>query len=67
MDLKIKGRVAIITGAGRGIGKATALTFAREGANLALNDLDEESVKQTAEEARALGVDSIYALGNVCD
>lgn len=67
MDLKIKGRVAIITGAGRGIGKATALTFAREGANLALNDLDEESVKQTAEEARALGVDAIYALGNVCD
>lgn len=43
---RLKGKVAIITGAGSGIGKATAERFAQEGAYLILNDIHEESVRE---------------------
>jgi meso-butanediol dehydrogenase/(S,S)-butanediol dehydrogenase/diacetyl reductase len=46
---------AIVTGAGRGIGKATALMFAREGADLLLPDLDRAASEAVAGEIRALG------------
>src|ERR1035437_10366229 len=37
----LDGRVAVITGAGRGIGRSCALTFVREGANVVINDVDD--------------------------
>lgn len=53
--MRLADRVAIVTGAGRGIGRAIALGFAREGAHLAIADLDPETAERTAGEVRALG------------
>ena len=48
-------RVAIVTGAARGIGRATALAMARSGAHVVAVDVDEEAVKATADAVSALG------------
>ena len=53
----LEGKVALVTGAGRGIGKAIALRFAEEGANVAFTDLAvNEAVEETVKEIEALGV-----------
>ena len=53
----LTGKNALITGAARGIGKAIALKFASEGANIAFTDLViDENGKKTEEEIAALGV-----------
>lgn len=52
---RLEGKLAVVTGAANGIGRATALRFAREGANLAILDRETEGLDVTAEEARALG------------
>ena len=52
---RLSNRVALVTGAGRGIGRATALKLAREGAALAINDVDAEPLEETAEEIREIG------------
>ena len=54
--MELKSRVAVITGAGRGIGRAIALRFARHGANIALLDMDEQALEETRQQACALGV-----------
>jgi meso-butanediol dehydrogenase/(S,S)-butanediol dehydrogenase/diacetyl reductase len=51
----LDGSIALVTGAGRGIGRAIALRYARDGATVALTDLDETSVLKVAAEIRALG------------
>ena len=53
--MRLAGKAAIVTGAGRGIGKATALKFAREGADVLVPDLDFRTSEQAAAEIRALG------------
>lgn len=53
--MRLEGKSAIITGAGRGIGKATALMFAREGADVLVPDLDLAGSEATAKEILALG------------
>ncbi len=52
---KLDGRVAVITGAGRGVGRATALKLAAEGAAVLVNDLDPEPAAAVAEEIEAAG------------
>ena len=52
---RFKGKVVIITGGGAGIGSTTALAFAKEGANVVINDLDEKSLNETAQAIQAIG------------
>jgi len=60
MDLGLKGRVAIVTGGSRGIGRAICLGLAAEGCSVALCARGEERLRETAAELRALGV-QVYA------
>ena len=53
--MRLLGKVSIITGAGQGIGRATALKFASEGAKVALCDINLDSIKQTMQEIEADG------------
>lgn len=53
--MELEGKIAIVTGAGQGIGKAIALKLAREGANLAVVDLNPETAAETAREVDGLG------------
>ena len=55
---RLDGCIALVTGAGRGIGAAIALRYAREGATLVVADLDEVSAHAVAEQVRALGRDA---------
>lgn len=57
MDLGLKGKVALITGASRGIGKASALVLAGEGCNLAICSRGKEALGQAAEEIKKKGVE----------
>src|SRR6266511_5602286 len=53
--MKLKDKVALVTGAGSGIGQATALLFAQEGAKIAVVDLREDAAKGTAEQIERAG------------
>jgi len=61
---KLDGKVAVITGAGRGIGKADAILLAKEGAAVVVGDIDEAPITETAREIQAAGG---KAVGCVCD
>ena len=54
----LDGRVALITGSGRGIGRAFALRYAAEGARLAIVDIDEANAATVADEVRAFGAEA---------
>lgn len=53
--MSINGKVALVTGAGQGIGRAIALRLANDGADIAIADLKEEQMKAVADEVRAIG------------
>jgi 3-oxoacyl-[acyl-carrier protein] reductase len=57
VDLGLKGKVALVAGASRGIGRATALSLAREGCSLALTARGPDGLEQVAEEARSTGAE----------
>lgn len=59
MDLGIKGRVALVTGGSRGLGRQVALSLAREGARVAICARGEEGLKATVAELQALGADAV--------
>lgn len=62
----LKGKTAIITGSGRGLGKAIAKKLAQMGANIVLNDIpSSESVNQTAEEFKNAGYSVLVTKGDV--
>jgi len=64
--MKLEGKVALITGAGRGIGSVAAEAFAREGANLVLNyGRAREGAEKLATKVRGLGVDAITIQADV--
>jgi 3-oxoacyl-[acyl-carrier protein] reductase len=63
----IKGKNALITGAGKGIGKAVAQQLAAEGVNVALLARTEKDLQAVAEELKASGVKVVYATADVAD
>jgi NAD(P)-dependent dehydrogenase (short-subunit alcohol dehydrogenase family) len=67
--MRLSGRIALITGASRGIGKSVALAFAREGAGIFLvGHRDESALQQTLQETRALGAEGgLFDVGNYED
>lgn len=65
--MKLANRVAVVTGAGGGIGRATALVLARRGCHLALADIDGAAAERVAEEARQLGVRATHHHLDVAD
>ncbi len=54
--MMLKDKVAIVTGAAQGIGKSIAITLAKEGAHIAVCDMQDQAAKETCEELRSLGV-----------
>jgi NAD(P)-dependent dehydrogenase (short-subunit alcohol dehydrogenase family) len=63
--MRLKDKVAIVTGAGRGIGETIALLFAEEGANLVVNDVNEADVNSTAEKIKDRGRQARAVIGSV--
>ncbi|HEY6421146.1 MAG TPA: glucose 1-dehydrogenase [Candidatus Binataceae bacterium] len=63
--MKLEGKVALITGAGSGMGRVAALLFAREGARLAAVDVNGESAAETARMIKAEGGDAISMRADV--
>jgi len=67
--MNLDGKVALITGSARGIGKAIALRLARDGADIVINDIvgNQALAEESAQEMRALGCKSSVALADVSD
>ena len=64
---KLKNKKAIITGGGRGLGKATAIAFAKEGIDIAITGRNEAVLKETVSELEAFGIKAIYSVFDVSD
>ena len=65
--MKLEGRSAVVTGAASGIGREIALTFAREGARVAIADLNKDAAEQAAAEIRSSGAEALSVAMDVTD
>jgi len=65
--MRLKDKVAIITGAGRGIGQATAIKFAREGAKVMVCDINQQWIDETVQLCKSAGSDAIGQIADVRD
>lgn len=63
--MRLKGKVALVTGGASGIGRATAIHFAREGARVVIMDIVESAGRETEELVRSEGVEGLFLSGNV--
>ncbi|MFC1667199.1 3-oxoacyl-[acyl-carrier-protein] reductase [Candidatus Omnitrophota bacterium] len=66
-ELSLEGKCALVTGGARGIGREIALLFAKEGANVALCDVNIEEADKTAKDIQDLGRDSLALKADVTD
>ncbi len=64
---KLQGKVALITGSGRGIGRALALKLASEGARVVVNDLDEAPAAEVVDTIRKAGGEAVACVGSVTE
>ena len=64
---KLKGQIAIVTGAGRGVGRATAMMLAADGACVVVNDLDLDVAKETVSLVQQSGHEATVVAGSVTD
>jgi len=62
---KLDGKVALVTGSGRGIGQAIAMKLAADGARLVVNDLDEGPAQETVDAITAIGGEAVTCVGDV--
>jgi NAD(P)-dependent dehydrogenase (short-subunit alcohol dehydrogenase family) len=67
MMIDLTGKIALVTGAGRGIGRQIALVLARQGSNIAVSDINIENANNVAEEVRALGYKAVGLQIDVSD
>jgi 3-oxoacyl-[acyl-carrier protein] reductase len=65
MTSKLDGKVALITGSGRGIGRSIALKLASEGARIVVNDLDNDPAQETVAAIREAGGQAVVCVGSV--
>jgi len=66
MEKMLDGKNCIVTGAGRGIGKATALLFAGEGGKIVVAELDADVANETVEEIKKMGGKAVPFIGDIC-
>jgi 3-oxoacyl-[acyl-carrier protein] reductase len=64
---RLEGRIAVVTGAGRGIGRATAVRFAQEGAAVVVNDVDPEPAEEAAASVKEAGGEVLVSSENTVD
>ncbi|MEO8249535.1 MAG: 3-oxoacyl-ACP reductase FabG [Burkholderiales bacterium] len=67
MDLRLNGRVAIVTGSGRGIGRAAVTAFALEGVKVVVTDIDSAAVEETCAALRQNGHEVLGVTTDVCN
>ncbi|MBT6625992.1 MAG: SDR family NAD(P)-dependent oxidoreductase, partial [Gemmatimonadetes bacterium] len=63
--MNLKGKTALITGAGRGIGRGVAIAYAQAGADVALVSRSQDQLDEVATEARALGVRAVSIVADI--
>jgi NAD(P)-dependent dehydrogenase (short-subunit alcohol dehydrogenase family) len=65
MDMRLQNKVAVVTGAASGMGKAIAILYAKEGAKVVVSDINSEAANITVEEIKSNGGEAIAVMANV--